>query len=70
MGAIGAQTMYDARLDLLLLTRGDQIRPGFTPIARCAHENAHEAVRRAFDAAERELQTIAATARRADGAGD
>jgi hypothetical protein len=63
MRAIGAQTMYDARLDLLLLTRADR----FSAVARCSHANAQEAVRRAFDAAERELQAIASTARRADG---
>jgi hypothetical protein len=60
MGMIGAQTMYDARLDLLLLSRADRYRP----VARCSHANAQEAVRRAFDAAECELRTIAAGARR------
>jgi hypothetical protein len=60
MGMIDAQIMYDARLDLLLLSRSDRFRP----VARCSHASAQEAVRRAFDLAERELQTIATGARR------
>ncbi|MFC0572037.1 hypothetical protein [Paraburkholderia solisilvae] len=75
MHAIGVPPMYDARLDLRLLACADRFRP----VARCSHENAQEAIRRAFDAAERELQTIAgqmtgqmatAPARSTDGRGD
>jgi hypothetical protein len=60
MGMVDAETMYDARLDLLLLSRADRFRP----VARCSHASAQEAVRRAFDAAERELQTLAVAVRR------
>ncbi|MFM0290934.1 hypothetical protein [Paraburkholderia megapolitana] len=43
------QTLYDARLDLM--TRVD----GFTPIGHCSSPDPREAVRQAFDAAERLL---------------
>ncbi|MBN3759738.1 hypothetical protein [Burkholderia sp. Ac-20365] len=47
------QPLYDVRLDLVTATHELQ------PIGRHASENAEEAVRCAFDAAERTLQTAA-----------
>jgi hypothetical protein len=45
--------LYDVRLDLVTPTHE------LKPIGHCASENPEEAVRCAFDAAEKELETVA-----------
>ncbi|MCC8392348.1 hypothetical protein LJ656_07085 [Paraburkholderia sp. MMS20-SJTR3] len=52
--ALGARTghpLYDVRLDLI--TPAHELQP----IAHCANANAEEAIRRAFDLAEKQLET-------------
>jgi hypothetical protein len=50
--------IYDVRLDLMICANE------FRPVSHCVGEDAGEAVRRVFDAAEKELETVAACARR------
>ncbi|MFT4069402.1 hypothetical protein [Paraburkholderia sp.] len=52
-----ASPLYDVRLDLI--TAAHELRP----VARCAGANAEAAIRRAFDMAEKALETTAASAR-------
>jgi hypothetical protein len=52
-----ASPAYDVRLDLITPTHE------FTAIAHCTGDNAEAAIRRAFDLAEKELETIVARAR-------
>jgi len=49
--------LYDVRLDLI--TPAHELRP----VGHCTGESAEEAIRCAFDAAERELETCAVSAR-------